>query len=215
MALQKPVIPQISRPFGIVGSNPTPGAFLYHESRCVIMKNVIMLHGRGASKQDMLSFSSILPKANYIALQAPHNNSWFPHSFIAAKKENEPYITEAIGMIYEAANRFDNKTVIILGFSQGACLAAEFALRHPKRYGGILIFSGGYIGDTIPETVNLEGTPVFIGCSDEDPYIPLERVNETVNLLLQCNADVDKYIYKGNTHRISYEETARASRIIS
>jgi len=179
------------------------------------MKNVIMIHGRGSSKENMLSFSKMLPKANYIALQSPsHDRSWFPNTFLAPKEANEPYTTEAINMILEKVKDYDPKTVIILGFSQGACLATEFALRYPDKYAGILVFSGGYIGNVMPESVDLKGTPVFIGCSKNDPYIPLERVNETIDFFKNSNSNLNCYTYEGNSHTITSEEVEFASKII-
>ena len=179
------------------------------------MKNIIMLHGRGASKEDMLSFSTILPKANYIALQAPTpNSSWYPNSFLAPKEANEPYITDAINMILEKVKDYAPESVIILGFSQGACLVTEFALRHPDKYGGLLVFSGGYIGNILPEPVDLKGTPIFIGCSENDPFIPLKRVDETIELFKKSNTNLNAYTYEGNTHTISSQEIEFASKII-
>ena len=180
------------------------------------MKNIIMLHGRGSSREDMLSFSRMLPKANYIALQAPTpNRSWYPNSFLVTKEANEPYITNAMNMINNSIKEFDPKTVIILGFSQGACLATEFALRFPKRYAGFLIFSGGYIGNVIRKEIDLKETPVFIGCSDDDPYIPLERVNETIKLFQNSNSNLSYHVYEGNSHTITDKEVEYAIKMIT
>jgi phospholipase/carboxylesterase len=178
------------------------------------MKNIIMLHGRGATAESMLSFASRLPKANYIALEAPENNSWYPTTFLAPKEANEPHITNAINMILDKVKDYDSENIIILGFSQGACLATEFALRHPKRYGGLLIFSGGYIGDKIPDSVDLKGTPIFIGCSENDPFIPLKRVNETIELFKNSNTNLNAYTYEGDSHKISSQEVEFASMLI-
>ncbi|MFT4309848.1 MAG: alpha/beta hydrolase [Candidatus Woesearchaeota archaeon] len=171
------------------------------------MKNVILLHGRGASAESMMSFADVLPKANYIALQAPNNTrEWYPHSFLNPLEDNEPHITNAVSMIKDAIGHYDKSTVIILGFSQGACLASEYAIRNPGSYGGIIMLSGGIIGNEINDAVDMNNTRVFVGCSDNDPYIPLWRVNETIAFFEKSNATVSSHIYVGSSHTVTDEE---------
>ena len=107
---------------------------------------------------------------------------------------------------------------VLLGFSQGACLALEYAVRHPARYGGIVAFSGGLIGPpgtTWPETGAFDGTPAFLGCSDVDPHIPLDRVTESAAVLARMGADVSKHIYPNMGHTVNEDEIARARGIIA
>jgi phospholipase/carboxylesterase len=106
----------------------------------------------------------------------------------------------------------------LLGFSQGACLATEFAARHPQRYGGVVGFSGGLIGESIDPanySGSLQQTPVFLGCSDRDPHIPQERVDQTENVFLQLEADVTKQIYKGMGHTVNQDEIAHVNTILN
>ncbi len=169
-------------------------------------KAVIMLHGRGATAQSIIKVSEQLPEATYIAPQAA-NRQWYPRSFLEPREKNQPHLDSALelvdSLVQEAADSVGRENVYLLGFSQGACLASEYVASHPGRYGGLIVLSGGLIGDQIQEYEgNLESTPVFIGCSDNDPHIPLERVNETVEVLKNLNGDVEKYIMKGSHHGI-------------
>jgi phospholipase/carboxylesterase len=99
--------------------------------------------------------------------------------------------------------------VVVLGFSQGACLGSEFVARNPTRYGGAVALSGGLIGETVdPEdyTGDLDGTPYFVGCSDVDPHIPVERVHLTADVFEGLGADVEKRIYEGMSHGVNEDE---------
>ncbi len=176
---------------------------------------VILLHGRGASARGMLALADELDLADvaYLAPQAARR-SWYPQSFMAPIEENEPELSSAlqvVGDLIEQAceGRLTADQVVLGGFSQGACLAAEYAVRHPQRYGGIVGLSGGLIG---PEDTDfeyegtLDGTPVFLGCSDQDPYIPLERVEETAEVFRRLSAKVTKRIYEGMGHATNEDE---------
>lgn len=184
---------------------------------------MILVHGRGATALSILELSSVLsqPGMAYLAPQA-QGNTWYPYSFLSPIPQNEPGITSGLQAVAdvvaqaEAAGIATDK-IIIGGFSQGACLASEFVVRNPKRYGGVLVFSGGVIGPLGMErndTGSLEGTPVFMGCSDVDPHIPVERFNETADLFNQLGAQVNKKIYPGMAHTIIQDEIDEAMKIV-
>jgi phospholipase/carboxylesterase len=176
---------------------------------------MILIHGRGASAQSMLMFADEFQQYNihYRALQAK-NHTWYPRSFMAPKDLNEPGITSGLQAIHDEIGNLNKAgistdKIILLGFSQGACLTAEFAARHPDKYGAIVGFSGGLIGERIyPQKYrgSLDQTPVFLGCSDRDPHIPKERVDETEQVFDQLNADVTKRIYEGMGHTVNKDE---------
>jgi len=176
---------------------------------------MILLHGRGASAQGMLRLADEfdVPDVAYLAPQAP-GRSWYPESFMTAIAENEPELSEALDVVDRLVERaeeagFTTERTLLLGFSQGACLATEYAARHAIRYGGIVGLSGGLIGPedtTFEYEGSLDGTPVFLGCSDQDPYIPLERVEETATVLRQLGAQVTKRIYEGMGHTTNDDE---------
>lgn len=176
---------------------------------------MILVHGRGASAQSMLMFADQFNADNvhYRALQAS-NHTWYPRSFMAPKEMNQPGIKSGIQAIHDQITTVQEAgilldKIILLGFSQGACLTTEFAARHPRRYGGIVGFSGGLIGKQIdPKNYSgdMEQTPVFLGCSDRDPHIPQERVDKTERVFRQLNADVTKRIYEGMGHTVIQDE---------
>ena len=184
---------------------------------------MILVHGRGATAPSILELSTVLPHADmaYLAPQA-QGNTWYPYSFLSPIAQNEPGISSGLQAVAdviaqaEAAGIATDK-IIIGGFSQGACLASEFVVRNPKRYGGLLVFSGGVIGPLGRErhdTGSLEGTPVFMGCSDVDPHIPVERFNETADILTRLGAQVNKKIYPGMAHTIIQDEIDEAMEIV-
>lgn len=181
-------------------------------------KAVIMLHGRGASAGGMIRLSEELPEAAYLAPQASRR-TWYPHSFLEPREKNQPHLDSALrkvdSLMEKAADQVGKENVFLLGFSQGACLASEYVASNPERYGGVILFSGGLIGEEIGKfSGNLEETPVFIGCSDDDPHIPLERVNSTEQVFQELNGEVEKYIMEGSHHGIVDYEVEKASEII-
>ncbi len=176
---------------------------------------MILLHGRGASARSILSLADELdvPDVAYRAPQAARR-SWYPESFMAPIEQNEPalrsalqVVSDTIATVTEAG--LSEEEVVLLGFSQGACLATEYVARNPQRYGGVVGLSGGLIGPegtTFDYEGTLDGTPVFLGCSDQDPYIPLERVEETTDVLRGMSATVTKRIYEGMGHTTNEDE---------
>ena len=171
----------------------------------------IMLHGRGASAEDILGLAREFAARDvaYLAPQAA-NRTWYPNSFLASIPQNEPGLSSALRVIERLVQTLEQQQIpssriALMGFSQGACLTLEFAARHAQRYAVIAGFSGGLIGPPgtprdYPGT--FDGTPVFLGCSDVDPHIPLDRVNESAGVFTRMGARVDKRIYPGMAHTI-------------
>jgi predicted esterase len=176
---------------------------------------MIVIHGRGADADDILSLAAELRMSDvaYLAPQAA-SNTWYPYSFLSPIEKNEPHLTSALGLISQLIATLNAKGVTsdrigLMGFSQGACLSLEFAARHAGRYAAVVGLSGGLIGP--PGTSrdyagSLDGTPVFLGCSDVDPHIPLERVHETAEVMKGLGGSVDERIYRGLGHTVNGDE---------
>lgn len=176
---------------------------------------LILLHGRGGSAEDIFGLAPMLgmDELLFLAPEAPVN-TWYPFSFLAPITQNEPSLGAALatvgGMLDIAAASVGGAgRVVLAGFSQGACLALEYAVRHPQTYGGVVALSGGLIGP--PGTVwnqdgDFGGTPMFLGCSDADPHIPLTRVRESTIHLRGMGATVTERIYTGMGHTINDDE---------
>jgi predicted esterase len=175
----------------------------------------VMLHGRGAGAQDILNLAQEF-SASDVAYVAPEaaGNTWYPYSFLMPLEQNEPALSSALRAIENLIASLVQKKVTperiaLMGFSQGACLALEFSARHAQRYAAIAAFSGGLIGP--PGTArnysgSFDGTPVFLGCSDVDPHIPVERVHESAEVFTRMGAVVNKKIYPHMGHTINEAE---------
>jgi predicted esterase len=184
---------------------------------------MIMIHGRGADAADILSLSQVLDRADiaYIAPEAA-GHAWYPRPFTAPVEQNEPYFTSALktiaGLVSDVARAgLPPEKVVLLGFSQGACLALTFAARNPMRYGGIAALSGALIGGTIDPgdySGSLAGTPVFLGCSDVDPHIPLARVRQSSEIMRGLGGEVTERIYPGFGHSINEDEVTNVRAIL-
>jgi len=178
-------------------------------------KALIMLHGRGATAEDILGLAREFNVKDF-ALVAPQatNYTWYPLSFLAPVKQNEPWLTSAIqvvGEIVEDIRRagIKDENIYFAGFSQGACLTLEFVTRNATRWGGVAAFTGGLIGDRIYTenySGDFAGTPVFIGTSNPDPHVPVERVNASADFIRSMNAVVTEKVYPGMGHTINREE---------
>ena len=186
-------------------------------------KVLIMLHGRGASAGDILSLATHLDVSNYTLL-APQaaNQTWYPFSFLSPVEQNEPWLSSALellsGLVGDVmAKGIPYKNIYFLGFSQGACLMLEFLARNARHYGGIAALTGGIIGNKI-NVENYKGdfehTPVFLGASDPDPHVPVERIYATSNILKNMNADVTEKIYSNMGHTINQDEIDKVNKII-
>ncbi len=178
---------------------------------------VVMIHGRGAGPDNILELVPVIARPSFAYLApAAANHTWYPFSFMRPFEENEPFLGGALARIGElvddlAARGVPAERVVLLGFSQGACLAGEFAVRNPKRYGGVAMLSGGLIGPpgtTWPTTGQLNGTPVFLGCSDRDAHIPRHRVDESAVVFEQMGAEVTERIYPDMGHLVTSDEIA-------
>jgi phospholipase/carboxylesterase len=179
-------------------------------------KAIIMLHGRGASANSILSLASNLALPVDMAIFAPQatNHSWYPHSFMASVENNEPALSSALSLIDELVDDIvkqgiNKKNIYFIGFSQGACLTMEYVARHGEQYGGVIAFTGGLIGQTLVTsnyTGDFANTPVLITTGDPDPHVPVSRVEETVAQLTKMNADVLFKVYKGRPHTVTQQE---------
>ena len=184
---------------------------------------MVMIHGRGASAGDIIALASAFerPDVAYLAPEAS-GNTWYPHPFMSPVERNEPGRRSALGVIAGLVAFFGDhgippERVAVLGFSQGACLALEFAARNPRRYGAIAGLTGGLIGATVSAddyAGSLAGTPVFIGSSDIDPHIPLARVKETSAIFSALGAEVVERIYPGMAHTINEDEVGAVKALI-
>jgi predicted esterase len=185
---------------------------------------LIMFHGRGASARDILSLADEFeqPGVAYLAPQAA-GYQWYPNRFIAPLASNEPWFSSALALIEEILADINAAGVAVertcfLGFSQGACLALEFAARHPQRYGSVFGLSGALIenGDkSRAYSGSLAGTPVFLGCSDVDAHVPLERVHRSAKIFEQLGATVTERIYPGMGHTVNQDEIAFVQGILA
>ena len=186
-------------------------------------KAIIMLHGRGASATSIITLQDHLQLNGY-AIFAPQatERSWYPYSFMAPVSNNQPALDSALKVIGELVNDLKNngitqENIYFLGFSQGACLTLEYVSRNAGRYGGIIAFTGGLIGEKLIEG-NYKGdfnqTPVLITTGDPDPHVPVNRVNESVVIMRGLNASVTLEIYKSRPHTITGEELALANSIL-
>jgi phospholipase/carboxylesterase len=175
---------------------------------------MILLHGRGATAEDVMTLAAELehPEFAYLAPRAA-GNAWYPNPFTAPLEANEPYLSSALEVVETLLARVNEtipaERVILLGFSQGACLTLEFAARHARRYGGVVGLSGGLIGpDGTPRDYagDFEGTPAFLGCSDVDPHIRKDRVLEAAGVFTRIGAQVTVRLYPGMGHTVNQDE---------
>ncbi|MFC3476775.1 alpha/beta hydrolase [Halobacterium litoreum] len=208
-------------------SSPDPHADQPVEHRGAALEDaeraVVLLHGRGARALGMLQFADDLPSDGtaFVAPQAARA-TWYPNSFLEPTDENEPWFSSALGLVGDVVSDVTEhvpaERVLLLGFSQGACLGSEFVARNPRRYGGFVAFSGGLHG---PEGTTweydgaLDGTPVFLGCSDSDPHIPESRVHETRDVFESMGADVTERIYEGMGHGVNEDELEFAAEMVA
>jgi len=175
---------------------------------------MILVHGRGASAQDIMTIAGEVAEPGF-AFLAPEaaGNAWYPNRFMEPLASNEPWLSSALATVGRVLalveERLPAESVILLGCSQGACLALEFAARNARRYGALVGLSGGLIGpDDTPRDYpgSLAGTPVFLGCSDIDPHIPAPRVVETGGVLETLGGRVTVKLYPGLGHEVNADE---------
>jgi predicted esterase len=184
----------------------------------------VMVHGRGASAEDILSLGAEFGQDEiaYVAPQA-ESHTWYPYSFLAPLAQNEPHLSRALATVGAAldhleAQGFAPERIALIGFSQGGCLALEYAARNARRYGALAGLSAGLIGP--PGTPrdyagSFDGTPAFLGCSDIDSHVPLPRVHETRDALGRMGAAVTERIYPGMGHTINADEIAEVGKLLA
>lgn len=203
---------------GSAGAVVTAGAAL-GEGRAV----AILLHGRNASPGNILDLMPRLnrPRVTYLAPAAP-GRTWYPQSFMAEIPLNEPSLSASLRVLpalidQVVARGVPRDRIVLMGFSQGACLTAESAVRHPARYGGVIVFTGGLIGPpgaSWDYGGSFAGTPVFLGCSDVDAHVPASRVDESAAVFRRMGANVIERVYPGMGHLVNDDEIAEAQRIL-
>jgi predicted esterase len=179
---------------------------------------LLALHGRGASARDILALTKLLELGDDVAVVAPQasGNTWYPYSFLAPLDQNEPYLSSALNLLdtlvkYLADHDIPAERVLLLGFSQGACLASEYAARRARRWGGVAVLTGGLIGpEGTPRDYDgaLDGTPVFLGAGDPDAHVPWPRVEETAAVFARLGATVTTRRYPGLPHTVNEDEIA-------
>jgi predicted esterase len=204
---------------------------------------MVLVHGRGATAADILTLAGELdrPDLAYLAPQAA-GRAWYPFSFLAPRDSNEPGLSSGLavlaGLVDElAAAGVPPERVLLAGFSQGACLALEYAARHPRRYGGVAGLTGGLIGppgtawsengsengseigpapgsEPGPEGGSLAGTPVLLASGDPDPHVPWARVEESAAVLERLGAEVTLRRYPGLPHTVHPDEIERLRRMV-
>lgn len=184
---------------------------------------LIMLHGRGASPEDIMRITPYLNLEDFSVLAPQASNfTWYPYSFLTPRGQNEPWLSSAIDLIKDIVKDINNagianNRIYFLGFSQGACLVLEFVAQNAQRWGGVVAFTGGLIGDKIEKEYyrgNFSGTPIFIGTSNPDPHVPVTRVQETTAVLKSMNASVTEKIYQNMGHTISEDEIDKANQLV-
>ncbi len=189
---------------------------------------LLLVHGRGASAQSILALGRELASAfeeGDVLLMAPQaaGATWYPGSFLEPLERNEPWLSSALGKIAGCSRQLEELGIpaerqILVGFSQGACLASEFVARNPHRYGGLIAFTGGVLGP-LGESRDLEGdlmgTPILLSTGDPDPHVPLSRVQETAARFRTMGAAVEMQSYEGRPHTILPEEIQQAKRLLA
>jgi len=192
---------------------------------------LILLHGRGASPEDILPLlpelvragdMNPLPKMAALAPRAA-GGQWYPYSFMAPVEQNQPYLNSALRVVEDIVYHleqtgFPAERIVLGGFSQGACLATEFVARNPRRWGGLLSFSGGLIGPAggdLTRGGDLSGMPAYFGCAEGDPHIPAERVSQSADTLREMGAEVNVELFEGSDHTVRSEELVAGAELLA
>ncbi|MCA9891824.1 MAG: dienelactone hydrolase family protein [Anaerolineae bacterium] len=180
---------------------------------------LVLIHGRGAGPQGMMPLLAHLNVPGYTyLLPAASGNTWYPNRFIVPREQNQPYLDAALGKIDSVVSHLieqgiPTEKIVLLGFSQGACLATEYAARNPARYGGVVALSGGLIGakgELTGYEGDLQDTPIYLGCDADDVHIPQQRVHESADILSNLGGQVKKQIFNGLGHSVNEVELAIA-----
>lgn len=183
---------------------------------------MILAHGRGASAADIMTVAAevMYPGVAYLAPQAA-GNAWYPYPFTVPLESNEPYLGSALEVLSLLLDKIQgsvpHEKVVLLGFSQGACLTLEFAARNARRYGGVVGLSGGLIGpDGTPRDYpgSFDGTPAFLGCSNVDPHISKDRVIEAAEVFERMGAQMTMRLYPNMAHTVNEDEIEEVRKIV-
>jgi phospholipase/carboxylesterase len=184
---------------------------------------IILLHGRGAAAEDILGLGRAITPSGW-ALLAPEaaGNTWYPYSFLEPRERNEPFLTTALERVQTAMDTALNggipvEKIVIAGFSQGACLSTEFVGRNPRRYGALLVFTGGLIGPpgaSLRLSGDLAGTPALLSSGDPDPHVPWGRVAQSAEELIKIGGRVSLRRFPGRPHTILDEEMNLARELL-
>lgn len=175
---------------------------------------VALLHGRGATADGIVRLAEPLYRHG-VTFYAPgaDRSRWYPYSFLAPVAHNEPHVSSALrrieAVVERASETVPHERIVVGGFSQGACLALEFAAHRPRRYGGVFALGGGLLGPSVDHSGyggSLDGTPVFLGCGDADEHVPVERVRESAAVFRSLGADVTERVYEGLGHEVTDDE---------
>lgn len=186
-------------------------------------KVLVLIHGRGGSAKEFLALANQLNTQDFAVLAPQATDfTWYPNSFLAPVAQNEPEYSSALEVLEELLDDIKetgiaSENIYFAGFSQGACLTLEFVTRNAQRFGGVAAFTGGLIGDKIYNenySGDFNGTPIFIGTGDPDPHVPVERVEDSAEILREMNANVEVKIYKNRPHTISEDELKLANNFI-
>jgi len=185
---------------------------------------MIFVHGRGDASDKMLLLANEIVDDPDMAVIFPKatNNTWYPESFLAPIGENQPWLDSALENMGKVVAHIKfhgirDANIFLFGFSQGACLALDYACRNATKYAGVMVLSGGLIGPEIEGhnySGDFAGTPIFIGCSDSDFHIPLQRLHDSAAMAAQMGANVDKRIYPGMGHTINEDELQKTRSMI-
>lgn len=183
---------------------------------------LVCVHGRGSSAETIVNVVDDLYRHG-LAILAPQadRSTWYPNSFVDPVETNEPRLTSALRAVDRTVARavdagLARERTLLLGFSQGACVAADYVARNPTRYGGLGVLSGGLVGETLADDYagDLDRTPVFLGCSEGDPWIPEDRVHDSAAVFASLNADVTTRIYDGDDHLVNDDEIDRLDAMV-
>ena len=184
-------------------------------------KAIILIHGRGAPPDDILSLADFFQTDNtYVVAPEANQYVWYPLSFLAPREQNQPWLDSAIENITRLIRTIEEQipaeNIYLMGFSQGACLTSEIASANARKFGGIAVFTGGLIGATVEKenySGSFNGTKVYLSNGDYDPHIPLQRTEDTYKLMQNLGADITKEIFPGRPHTIQLEEIEKAKEL--
>jgi phospholipase/carboxylesterase len=183
---------------------------------------LILVHGRGSTANDILTLSDFFTdKTWYIVAPQAANDTWYPHSFMATVEQNEPWLSNAIDILHKLLQNIQknipSENIYLMGFSQGACLTVEVAARFACRYGGVVSFTGGLIGDKLNTAIykgNFDGTCIYLSNGTNDPHIPLSRSFETQLQLRKMGANVELDIIPDRPHTIIEQELEKVRTLV-